>query len=951
MRDFFNRIKIRNKILLSFVSITTILIVLAVSQYNLYNNYISNEKNNYIILENISLENRLKENLTTIYNLNFKVNAAVDTIKLVKLKKIWEQKDIAFKRTFNYLNKSINTSLSKFEDKNWVKLEKQNQRIQILYDSLVSVNIDKVFTLRQNILVDNIKLGKKEQKFNLDNKNNLEQDTSQLEDKDMVFSSSILTKESSDSSSLENLNSLAEIDQTVYEISENKKQEILNQRKENTILLQIQNNQINSGYNTIKKILDKEENLFLEIIDKERANLRYNFKQILNKNGLLIIITIVLAFILSLWLVSRINIPIEKIKKAITNLKIGNLSFRQDKILNLDELGEIEKLLSESFINLDKLNIFAQSIAQKQLDTKYNLLSDDDRLGKNLISIKEQIQELTIKEKERLAIDQRNSWINDGIAKFNSLLRQYNENLQELADHILGELIKYIKAQQGGFFIIVDGEDSAEYHLELKSSYAYNRRKFYKKKIIKGEGIIGTVAEEGKKVFLSNIPNDYLEIRSGIGGTKPISLLVVPLIINEKVVGVLEIASLKVFENFEIEFIEKISESIAASISSIYTNENTSFLLNQSRKQAEELGRQQQDRQNIIKELQATQQEVEKREQELSIKLKETETEKEKLEADYLYLKEQDKEEKKELRLITNTYETLKNTQNNFFNETFEGVIKFNSAGEILFINHFLLVLIKQVNENCINKSILEILPEIINNNDNILKDYIQTNKSDIIGKERKIYITIPDEAPLYILVKIIDTSTIDEFIFTAIIKDLKTEQILEEKNINLDKQLKIKEKKLNNKIQYLEKLLKTNNIEYKIEEEEEKLILNTDSLKVNNKELDENRERIFKIINSSYNHILLEDFENATKDFNVFIKQVKEYFRKEETILEDKDYSDLKKHTRLHKKFTIKLLEYKNIVKSNDTEKILNFFDEIKNSIINHFDVEDKKIIELLNK
>jgi len=155
----------------------------------------------------------------------------------------------------------------------------------------------------------------------------------------------------------------------------------------------------------------------------------------------------------------------------------------------------------------------------------------------------------------------------------------------------------------------------------------------------------------------------------------------------------------------------------------------------------------------------------------------------------------------------------------------------------------------------------------------------------------------------------------------------------------------------LNNKNQYLEKLLKTNNIEYKIEEEEEKLILNTDSLKVNNKELDENRERIFKIINSSYNHILLEDFENATKDFNVFIKQVKEYFRKEETILEDKDYSDLKKHTRLHKKFTIKLLEYKNIVKSNDTEKILNFFDEIKNSIINHFDVEDKKIIELLNK
>jgi len=655
--------------------------------------------------------------------------------------------------------------------------------------------------------------------------------------------------------------------------------------------------------------------------------------------------------VLSLWLVSRINIPIEKIKKAILNLKRGNLSFHQPKSANQDELGEIENLLSESFLNLNKLNHFATSIANNQLDTKYNLLSDEDKLGKNLLNIKEKLQELTIKEKERQAIDQRNSWINDGIAKFNSLLRLYNNNLQELSDNILGELIKYIGAQQGGFFILIENENSDDYHLELKSSYAYNRRKFYKKKIIKGEGIIGTVAQEGKKVYLSKIPNDYLEIRSGIGGTKPISLLVVPLIINEKVVGVLEIASLKIFEQFEIEFIEKISESIAASISSIYTNENTSFLLNQSRKQAEELGRQQQDRQNIIKELQTAQQEVEKREKELNIKLENIKTEKEKLEADYLYLKEQHKEEKKELRLISKSYDTLKKTQDNFFNQTFEGIIKFNSAGEILFINNYLLVLIKQVNENCINKSILEIIPEIINNNDNVIKDYIQTNKSDIIGKERKINITVPNEAPLSALVKIVDTSTIDEFLFTAIIKDLKAEQILEEKNINLDKQLKIKEKKLNNKIQYLEKLLANNNIKYQIEEEEEKLILNLENLMVNNKELDNFREKIIKIINSSYNSILLEDVDNATKEFNRFIKQSKEYFRKEEEILENNNYSDLKKHIRLHKKFTIKLLEYKNIVKSKDTDKILNFYDEIKNSIINHFDIEDKKIIELLNK
>ena len=103
--------------------------------------------------------------------------------------------------------------------------------------------------------------------------------------------------------------------------------------------------------------------------------------------------------------------------------------------------------------------------------------------------------------------------------------------------------------------------------IELIASYAYERTKHIKKTIQSGEGLVGRCVQEGSTIFLTDIPEGYLKIKSGLGEDDPKSLIIVPIRLNELIVGVIEIASLEVIQDFQIEFVERIGSSIASSFS------------------------------------------------------------------------------------------------------------------------------------------------------------------------------------------------------------------------------------------------------------------------------------------------------------------------------------------------------------------------------------------------
>lgn len=260
--------------------------------------------------------------------------------------------------------------------------------------------------------------------------------------------------------------------------------------------------------------------------------------------------------------------------------------------------------LNKSFQVLD----FTNNLINDQLDANYNLQDDHDKLGKSLIDLRNNLKKNKLIEVKRRKEDDQRNWVSEGLAKFSEILRKNNDDIKELSYSIIFNLIKYLKANQGGFFILHDNTE--EKYFEMTACYAYDRKKFADKQIKWGDGLIGTSAIEKHSIYMKDVPDNYVQITSGLGKSNPRCLLIVPLIINDEIHGVIELASFKEFENFEIEFVEKVAESIASTISTVKINLRTAQLLKESQEQAEILATQEEQMRQNMEELQATQEEA-----------------------------------------------------------------------------------------------------------------------------------------------------------------------------------------------------------------------------------------------------------------------------------------------------------------------------------------------------
>ena len=252
---------------------------------------------------------------------------------------------------------------------------------------------------------------------------------------------------------------------------------------------------------------------------------------------------------------------------------------------------------------------FVNKLISDELDAEYDLTDEDDKVGRSLNELKNNIRQNKEEVERRRKEDDQRNWVAEGLARFSEILRNDNDNMEELSYNVISNLVKYVNANQGGFFIINDN-DPSDKHFEMTASYAYERRKYPDRRLNWGEGLIGTCALELETIHMNEIPDSYVNITSGLGESSPRALLIVPLIINEEVHGVVEIASFKKFAKHEIEFIEKIAESIASTISSVKINVKTNRLLKESQEQAETLASQEEEMRQNMEELQATQEEA-----------------------------------------------------------------------------------------------------------------------------------------------------------------------------------------------------------------------------------------------------------------------------------------------------------------------------------------------------
>ncbi|MBA3830488.1 MAG: HAMP domain-containing protein [Chthoniobacterales bacterium] len=221
--------------------------------------------------------------------------------------------------------------------------------------------------------------------------------------------------------------------------------------------------------------------------------------------------------------------------------------------------------------------------------------------------VKDNINEMIRNLKDTTLRNDEQDWLKTNLAKFTRML-QGQKDLLTVGRLILSELAPVVSAQQGVFYMM-DGSVT-EPELKLLASYAYRERKGVNNRFRLGESLVGQAALEKERILLTNLPSDYVQISSGLGESKPMNIVVLPIVFEGQVKAVMELSSFERFSPTHQAFLDQLTESIGIVLNTIEANTRTEDLLKQSQSLAGEL-------QSRQEELQQTNQELEEKARQL----------------------------------------------------------------------------------------------------------------------------------------------------------------------------------------------------------------------------------------------------------------------------------------------------------------------------------------------
>ncbi|PWT76809.1 MAG: hybrid sensor histidine kinase/response regulator [Bacteroidetes bacterium] len=218
-------------------------------------------------------------------------------------------------------------------------------------------------------------------------------------------------------------------------------------------------------------------------------------------------------------------------------------------------------------------------------------------------ALKDTINQMIANLRATTLRNQEQDWLKSNLAKFTQML-QGQKDLKTVAQRILSELAQVVSAHYGAFYIL-NQEDERQYlKLNLFAAYGYKSDRNIPTEFAIGEGLVGQVAFEKERIILSNVPANYIKISSGLGRAKPSNLIILPVLFENSVKAVIELASLDVFSETHLDFLSQLTESIGIVLNTIEANTRTEELLTQSQSLAGELKIQQEELRRTNDELQ-----------------------------------------------------------------------------------------------------------------------------------------------------------------------------------------------------------------------------------------------------------------------------------------------------------------------------------------------------------
>ncbi len=233
---------------------------------------------------------------------------------------------------------------------------------------------------------------------------------------------------------------------------------------------------------------------------------------------------------------------------------------------------------------------------------------DVDAAGE-VSDLKDNINQMIGNLRETTDRNATQDWLNSNLARFSGLL-QGQRDQKTVARLLMSEVTPLVAAHHAAFYIAETVEEETE--LRLIATYGYKERKSISNRFKVGEALVGQAALERTSIVITEAPEDYIKIASGLGESAPTSIVVFPVLFEDQVMAVIELASFTPFTGTQRSFLEQLAESTGVVLNTIQANMRTEELLAQSQQltmdlqsQSEELQAQQEELMRSNAELEA----------------------------------------------------------------------------------------------------------------------------------------------------------------------------------------------------------------------------------------------------------------------------------------------------------------------------------------------------------
>lgn len=240
---------------------------------------------------------------------------------------------------------------------------------------------------------------------------------------------------------------------------------------------------------------------------------------------------------------------------------------------------------------------------KKELDTTVPVIKNDE-IDQVAISFNKMTSTLV----EQITKEQDMTWTKTNITDITTSISGAYE-IEALGQTLLSKLVPLVESSHAVFYVKDINDPDQNY--KLISTYAYKERKHILSTIKPGEGIIGQAIFEKTPIILTNVPRDYIQISSGLGEAAPKNIYIIPIIFENEVKAVIELASFNTFSEVQQSFLEELMKNIGIVLDSVISRIQLAKLLEESQMLMEEVQAQSEELQNQQEELKATNEELE----------------------------------------------------------------------------------------------------------------------------------------------------------------------------------------------------------------------------------------------------------------------------------------------------------------------------------------------------